>query len=49
MGVVIILFLILFSAKIKYKPRIEYIEESKMWIIHYNYKTSRKYKILIRL
>lgn len=49
MGVSLILFLVFFFAEIKYKPRIEYIEESEMWIIHYNYRTTRKYKILIKL
>lgn len=47
--ITIILFLIFFAAYQKYKPRIEYIEESKMWIIHYNYRTTRKYKILFKL
>lgn len=48
MGMIIFCF-ILFYAEKRYKPRVEYIEESNMWIMHYNYKTTRKYIILIKL
>ena len=45
MKTIIILVIIYFLWR-KYKPQLDYIEESDMWICHYNYKTTRKYFIL---
>lgn len=35
-----------FLVEIKWKPRVEYIQESEMWIMHYNYKNSRRWTII---
>lgn len=44
----LILITIVFILYLKYKPVIEWIEDSEMLICHYNFKTTRKYFILWR-
>ena len=42
---IIILTVLLYLAQ-RYNPEVEYISESEMWVMFYNSKNTRKYKIL---
>jgi len=46
MTTLIILFLVFLAAEKIWSPRLEYIKESEILILHYNVKNSRKYLIL---
>lgn len=42
----ILLFFLAFLAEKRWKPRVEWIQQSQMLIMHYNVKQSRDYIIL---
>ena len=33
---------------LRYEPRLEYVKESKMFILHYNFDNSRSYLVIFR-
>jgi hypothetical protein len=43
MEVLILIIVILLFFYVEFKPEVEYIKESKMWVVFYNYKTTRKW------
>ena len=45
MIVIIALAVVLYLIQ-KYKPEIEYISKSEMWVVFYSSENTRKYKIL---
>lgn len=46
MTTLLILLILVFLVEKKWKPRISFIDESQMWLLYYNYRTTRKYLVL---
>ena len=46
MEILVLIIAVVLFFYVEFKPEVEYIKESRMWVVFYNYKTTRKWFIL---